>query len=49
METKKRYYQIGIRLSNELAKKIADQAQKENRSMSQIVRMAVEQYLAEMK
>lgn len=43
-ETK--YAQLGIRIDPELLTQLSDQAKKEERSMSQVVRLAVRQYIA---
>ena len=39
------YAQIGVRISDELLKRLNDFAVAEQRSMSQVVRMALEQYM----
>lgn len=44
MEVKK-YHQLGIRVSEELLKQITEFAKQEQRSVSQVFRMAVEQYI----
>lgn len=47
MEKKKSsdYPQIGIRLSKELIDKLQEEAKKQERSMSQVARFAIEAYL----
>lgn len=44
MEVKK-YNQVGIRVSEELLKQVTEFAEQEQRSVSQVFRMAVEQYM----
>ena len=46
MEKQKTYAQIGVRVSDELLRQLTEFAQKEQRSMGQVVRMALEQYMA---
>lgn len=46
-ETK--YAQLGIRIDPELLTMLSDQAKKEERSMSQVVRLALRQYIASFK
>jgi predicted transcriptional regulator len=40
------YAQIGVRINDELLKRLNDFAAAEQRSMSQVVRMALEQYMS---
>lgn len=40
------YKQLGVRMSDEMFNKVAEKAKQEQRSMSQIAKMAIEQYLA---
>ena len=44
-EDEKKYPQLGIRINNELLAQLAEQAKKEERSMSSVVRIAIRQYL----
>lgn len=44
-EDEKKYPQLGVRINNELLSKLQEFAKKEQRSMSQVVRMALEQYI----
>ena len=48
MENKQqaKYKQLGVRVSDEMLNKIAEKAKQEQRSMSQIAKMAIEEYLA---
>jgi len=48
-EEEKKYPQLGVRIDNELLCKLQEQAKKEERSMSQVMRMALKQYLAEQR
>ena len=42
-----KYSQLGIRIDADLLRQLSDQARIEERSMSQIVRLALRQYLAD--
>lgn len=44
-EDEKKYPQLGVRINNELLAQLQEFAKKEQRSMSQVVRMALEQYI----
>ena len=44
-DDEKKYPQLGVRINNELLKELQEYAKKEQRSMSQVVRMALEDYL----
>ena len=45
MEAKKKYHQVGVRVSDELLAKISKHAKAEQRSVSQVIKLAVEKYL----
>ena len=44
-EDEKKYPQLGVRINSELLTQLQEFAKKEQRSMSQVVRMALEQYI----
>ena len=48
-EEEKKYPQLGVRIDNELLCQLQEQAKKEERSMSQVMRIALKQYLAEQR
>ena len=44
-EDEKKYPQLGVRINNELLSQLQEFAKKEQRSMSQVARFAIEAYL----
>ena len=49
MDKETKYAQLGIRIDTELLDKLAEVARVQERSMSQVVRLALRQYLAEQR
>lgn len=48
-QEKKVYQQIGVRVNNDLLKQITEFAEKEQRSISQVMRMAIVAYMEKQK